>query len=267
MELSHFISISIYIHSDPFCTLFAVETPVNHRFVPWFKHSCSTTNCGKESAPKISGGHAMARWALALLRGRRGFQRWSMAKMDTLWWTNILPWKIAIFNGKIHYFYGHFQWQCSFTRGYDWNLLRMFFVDHCWPLASLGKKIMCPKRLLGNQVVWIQKQFFVVLKLLFRLVAKMWGCGSAKGWCSRDHQDQWPGGRFSRRTDGWWISRLLSKSQTRQGGGMPKRIQEEVWFCSCNAQTSPAASCSSEVWGLAVWLDHSWSWGGQHKLT
>ena len=26
----------------------------------------------------------------------------------TLWWTNILPWKITIFNGKIHYFYGHF---------------------------------------------------------------------------------------------------------------------------------------------------------------
>ena len=27
----------------------------------------------------------------------------------TLWWTNILLWKITIFNGKIHYFYGHFQ--------------------------------------------------------------------------------------------------------------------------------------------------------------
>ena len=27
----------------------------------------------------------------------------------TLWWTNILPWKITIFHGKIHYFYGHFQ--------------------------------------------------------------------------------------------------------------------------------------------------------------
>ena len=26
----------------------------------------------------------------------------------TLWWTNIFPWKITIFNGKIHYFYGHF---------------------------------------------------------------------------------------------------------------------------------------------------------------
>ena len=26
----------------------------------------------------------------------------------TLWWTNILPWKITIFNGKIHYFDGHF---------------------------------------------------------------------------------------------------------------------------------------------------------------
>ena len=29
--------------------------------------------------------------------------------MFTLWWTNILPWKITMFNGKIHYFYGHFQ--------------------------------------------------------------------------------------------------------------------------------------------------------------
>ena len=27
----------------------------------------------------------------------------------TLWWTNIWLWKITIFNGKIHYFYGHFQ--------------------------------------------------------------------------------------------------------------------------------------------------------------
>ena len=26
-----------------------------------------------------------------------------------LWWTNILLWKMTIFNGKIHYFYGHFQ--------------------------------------------------------------------------------------------------------------------------------------------------------------
>ena len=33
---------------------------------------------------------------------------------STLWWTNILPWKITIFHifhGKIHYFYGHFQLQ------------------------------------------------------------------------------------------------------------------------------------------------------------
>ena len=28
------------------------------------------------------------------------------------WWTYILPWKITIFNGKIHYFYGHFQLLC-----------------------------------------------------------------------------------------------------------------------------------------------------------
>ena len=27
----------------------------------------------------------------------------------TLWWTNILQWKITMFNGKIHYFYAHFQ--------------------------------------------------------------------------------------------------------------------------------------------------------------
>ena len=29
-------------------------------------------------------------------------------QIGTLWWTNILPWKITIFNGQIHYFYGHF---------------------------------------------------------------------------------------------------------------------------------------------------------------
>ena len=30
----------------------------------------------------------------------------------TLWWTNSLQWKITIFNGKIHYFYGHFPLLC-----------------------------------------------------------------------------------------------------------------------------------------------------------
>ena len=30
----------------------------------------------------------------------------------TLWWTNILPWKITIFYGKIHYFYGHVPLLC-----------------------------------------------------------------------------------------------------------------------------------------------------------
>ena len=39
----------------------------------------------------------------------------------TLWWTNSLPWKITIFNGKIHYFYGHFQW-----------ILCIDFLLHCW---------------------------------------------------------------------------------------------------------------------------------------
>ena len=28
---------------------------------------------------------------------------WSYLTEGTLWWTNILPWKITIFNGKIHY--------------------------------------------------------------------------------------------------------------------------------------------------------------------
>ena len=39
-------------------------------------------------------------------RDRRGETR--LTYMDTLWWTNILPWKITIFNGKIHY-----KWPCS----------------------------------------------------------------------------------------------------------------------------------------------------------
>ena len=30
---------------------------------------------------------------------------------STLWWTYKKLWKITIFNGKIHYFYGHFQLQ------------------------------------------------------------------------------------------------------------------------------------------------------------
>ena len=41
-------------------------------------------------------------WGLVLPR------RWCGMKLTTgfinLWWTNILPWKITIFNGKIHYF-------------------------------------------------------------------------------------------------------------------------------------------------------------------
>ena len=29
--------------------------------------------------------------------------------VNTLWWTNITIWKITMFNGKMHYFYGHVQ--------------------------------------------------------------------------------------------------------------------------------------------------------------
>ena len=36
----------------------------------------------------------------------------------TLWWTNIAMERSTIFNGKINYFYGHFQLPCLFTRGY-----------------------------------------------------------------------------------------------------------------------------------------------------
>ena len=38
---------------------------------------------------------------------------------DTLWWTNILLWKITIFDGKTHYFYGPFPMaMLVITRGY-----------------------------------------------------------------------------------------------------------------------------------------------------
>ena len=43
--------------------------------------------------------HWRHRWGPWVLRGFG----------NTLWWTNSLLWKITIFNGKIHYFYGHFQ--------------------------------------------------------------------------------------------------------------------------------------------------------------
>ena len=39
--------------------------------------------------------------------------------MFTLWWTNILPWKITIFNGKIHYKWPFSIAFCMFTRGYQ----------------------------------------------------------------------------------------------------------------------------------------------------
>ena len=42
----------------------------------------------------------------------------------TLWWTNILPWKITIFNGKVHYFYGHFPLVIGFPWfPQKWSLL------------------------------------------------------------------------------------------------------------------------------------------------
>ena len=40
----------------------------------------------------------------------------SRKKLGTLWWTNILPWKITIFNGKIHYF--------------DWAIFNSFLYVH-----------------------------------------------------------------------------------------------------------------------------------------
>ena len=54
-----------------------------------------------------------------------------------LWWTNILPWKITIFNGKIHY-----KWPCSiafcmFTRGYD---------NHRSFLSSTVSRLQSPAR-------------------------------------------------------------------------------------------------------------------------
>ena len=48
--------------------------------------------------------------------GQTSYYRWGLPgskfsekKNITLWWTNILLRKITMFNGKIHYFYGHFQ--------------------------------------------------------------------------------------------------------------------------------------------------------------
>ena len=52
-------------------------------------------------------------WYLTKLMGMNIQETGERLKMIlTLWWTNILPWKITIFNGKIHYFYDHFQLLC-----------------------------------------------------------------------------------------------------------------------------------------------------------
>ena len=53
-----------------------------------------------------------ARPLLAEVGDGRNAMDSSLFLIGSLWWTNILPWKITIFNGKTHYFYGHFPLLC-----------------------------------------------------------------------------------------------------------------------------------------------------------
>ena len=174
-----YIYIHIYIHSDPFCTFFVVETPANHRSVTWFKQSCSTTkgegiSTTSAEATRWSGGHWLC------------FEVGEDSKGG--------PWLRWIW--------------LEFVESVDvfcWPLLTLCF---CWAKRSCAPKkptTRFQKKLLGGQVFWIQKHscFFPAGEGS----AKMWGCGSAKGGCSRDHQDQWPGGGWLALTDGdSWFS-------------------------------------------------------------
>ena len=51
--------------------------------------------------------------------------------LDTLWWTNILPWKITIFNGKIHYKWPFSIAFCWFTRGQQCCITHR--IEKRWP--------------------------------------------------------------------------------------------------------------------------------------
>ena len=55
--------------------------------------------------------HPCSSFYIVMLREQMNTERTHdsvIVRMNTLWWTNILQWNITIFNGKIHYFYGHF---------------------------------------------------------------------------------------------------------------------------------------------------------------
>ena len=78
----------------------------------------------------------------------------------TLWWTNILPWKITIFNGKNHYFYGHFPLQTVSSPGRVFCVVRIAqavsprlfgefpgktfpsFFSHDWPLYPTMRALL-----------------------------------------------------------------------------------------------------------------------------
>ena len=78
----------------------------------------------------------------------------SLVKMmkGTLWWTNILPWKITIFNGKILYKWPFSIAMSAITRGYSKSEVLPLVSDLWWgprPLVNafprqLGLVIFCP---------------------------------------------------------------------------------------------------------------------------
>ena len=67
--------------------------------------------------------------------------------ISTLWWTNILPWKITIFNGKIHY-----KWPFSIAMLAHQRVKLMVFKPPCvWENHRNQRKMMISPGKVGIQ--------------------------------------------------------------------------------------------------------------------
>ena len=79
-----------------------VTTKKKHRF-PSFYQSLTRQKSRWSNAWIISRGLDKVKVGPKMVQGKR------IVIICTLWWTNIAMERSTIFNGKIHYFYGHFQ--------------------------------------------------------------------------------------------------------------------------------------------------------------
>ena len=208
---------TILIHSDPFCTFFAVETPVN-RFVTWFKHSCSTTTGKGISTTSAEATRWSGHWLC--------FEVGEDSKGG--------PWLRWI-------------WLESVSVDICWCFL-LTIVDHCWPLA-VGQKDHVPQKNCWAAKLFGSKKAVVLWKSWWRLSknVRLWKCKRGMfTWSSRS-VTRWE----MTGVDGWWQLDKMWRILTRQGGGMPKRIQEEVSPCGCSCKKNITCSRSLRPGSMA----------------